>query len=403
MVEEQANDLCSILNETYNSNCLEKYPTIKDIFFNVRDLYEKNPEKFPNANKTFMSLVYNLKNPEEQPMVDYITGPAEISKWESEKYNKVIYVFGEDEHNNKTGCIQSKINLHRKKHMKIEKYLPDLFTHSPVFIDFYTELHIVLDNTTPNQFDIDKLFGNTLGDIKNQMSGCFGPLINRNCPYNARIHSIDVRDVLSRKHRSSPLIELFYEISVAEWKLKNEKYVNFYKLKSTYSKQINLLSSVKDVSEFREILINDIEKNEVLQKELNRSILQKQEIIDFFIPTRFNYYLLEKQVKVIREWFGSFKNSELVPDEFDDIKEIFDTINGISVDIYTVARMFKVFNVKENDHYPKEPHNIVYYAGNGHTHPVEKFLEKIGFNKTEHSKLSDSCTSMEKIKQPLFS
>ena len=59
---EQANDLCSILNETYNANCLEKYPNIRDIFFNVRDLYEKNPEKFPNTNKTFMSLVYNLKN-----------------------------------------------------------------------------------------------------------------------------------------------------------------------------------------------------------------------------------------------------------------------------------------------------------------------------------------------------
>ena len=399
MVEQQANDLCSILNETYNANCLEKYPTIRDIFFNVRYLYEKNPEKFPKANKTFMSLVYNLKNPEEQPIVDYITGPAEISKWESEKYNKVIYVFGEDDHTNNTGCIQSKINLHRKKHMKIEKYLPDLFTYSPVFIDFYTELHIVLDNTTPYLFDIKKLLGNTLGDIKNQMSGCFGPLINRNCPYNARIHSIDIRDILSSKYRSSPLIELFYNISVME----DEKYVNVPKLKKMFPNEIDVLSSIKNRSDFLEIVINDIEKNIVLQKELNRSRLPKKHIIDFFTHNNFNSYLPEKDIKVVGEWFGSLKNSESFPDGMNDVKEIFDMINGISVDIYTISRMFKVFNVKENEHYPKEPHNIVYYAGNGHTGPVEKFLKKIGFKRTEYSKFYDSCTSMERIKQPLFS
>ena len=185
-----------------------------------------------------------------------------------------------------------------------------------------------------------------------------------------------------------------------EWKL---KYVNVPKLKKMFPNEINVLSSIKNRSDFLEIVINDIEKNIVLQKELNRSRLPKRQIIDFFTHNNFNSYLPEKDIKVVGEWFGSLKNSESFPDGMNDVKEIFDMINGISVDIYTIARMFKVFNVKENEHYPKEPNNIVYYAGDGHTGPVEKFLKKIGFKRTEYSKFYDSCTSMERIKQPLFS
>ena len=60
----KSNELCGILNETYNANFLKEYPNINNIFYDVRDMYEKSPEKFPNANKTFMSLINNLENPD---------------------------------------------------------------------------------------------------------------------------------------------------------------------------------------------------------------------------------------------------------------------------------------------------------------------------------------------------
>ena len=72
-----ANELCNLLNETYDAKWLESYPQIENIFFEVRDLYEKNPERFPKANKTFLSLIYNLANPEKQPVAGFITGPGE--------------------------------------------------------------------------------------------------------------------------------------------------------------------------------------------------------------------------------------------------------------------------------------------------------------------------------------
>lgn len=43
------------------------------------------------------------------------------------------------------------------------------------------------------------------------------------------------------------------------------------------------------------------------------------------------------------------------------------------MDIYTLARMFKKFDVKDK-HQPAEPHNILYYAGNYHAKSIRKFL-----------------------------
>ena len=79
-------------------------------------------------------------------------------------------------------------------------------------------------------------------------------------------------------------------------------------------------------------------------------------------------------------------------------------VNAVVMDIYTAARIFKVFNVKENEHFPQEPQNIIYYAGTGHTKPMGRFLKRIGFKMTENSDDNIlSCVSMKGIKQPLFS
>ena len=74
------------------------------------------------------------------------------------------------------------------------------------------------------------------------------------------------------------------------------------------------------------------------------------------------------------------------------------------MDVYTVARMFKVFNVVKSEHYPIKPQNIIYYAGTGHTKPMARFLKELKFKRTEHSDNNIlSCVSMKGIKQPLFS
>ena len=419
---KQANDLCSILNKTYNANYLKYYPDIRHIFYDAMKFYYKFPLKFPKANKTLMSLLYNLENPFKQPIVDYITGPGEISKWESTKYNKVIYFFGENDHSNTTGCIQSKINLQGKKHMKIENYLTDLFTHSPVFIDFYVEFGIMLDELE----NISPTSGQSLWDMLSHIEGCFGPLINRKCPYNARMHGIDIRRILSSKYKSSRFAKMSNTLMMENlYRNKNQSYIEIKDFKKKYKNQIHILSTVKNMSDIIKIIIDDIENNPIINKELKRSTLSKKQIIDFFIYENLNKLLndIKFSSNKFGQWFKSIKSKELWPTGFelkDNIgakKEaegikaelkfvtlIMTVINAVTVDVYTAARMFKVFNIKENEHYPKEPHNIIYYAGNGHTVPMGIFLQKLGFVRTEHSDNKVlSCTSMEGIKQPLFS
>ena len=139
-------------------------------------------------------------------MVDYITGPGEVSKWESVEYGKIIYLFGENEHSNVNGCRQSEkrgeINMNGKRHMLMEKYLTKLFKTSPVFIDFYIEFGIMIDDLIP----INK--ENTLQDMLELWKGCFGKLEKRNCPYNVRMHSIDSRRIKSSRYEHTSFSDM---------------------------------------------------------------------------------------------------------------------------------------------------------------------------------------------------
>ena len=80
-------------------------------------------------------------------------------------------------------------------------------------------------------------------------------------------------------------------------------------------------------------------------------------------------------------------------------------ISCLHMDIYTLTRMFKQFNVTSDDH-PPEPLNIIYYAGARHTQFMTFMLEEIGFRITEKSIPVPnvlSCTNIQSLKQPLFS
>jgi hypothetical protein len=87
-----------------------------------------------------------------------------------------------------------------------------------------------------------------------------------------------------------------------------------------------------------------------------------------------------------------------------------------------LARVFKKFDIDTQDlnkkrqtDEPKEPHNIIIYAGNAHSKVYRKFLTQLGFEDKGNSgqmdhekKVSDTddsvhkCVDMSKIKQPFF-
>jgi hypothetical protein len=405
---KQSNTLCKDLHKTYNTYLLNNYPKLKDIFIEVRDLYEKNPLKFKKANKILMSLIYNLVNPEKIPIVDYITGPGEISKWESKKYNKIIYIFGENDHSNITGCSlankNDQVNLSGKKHMYIQDYLLKLFKNSPVFIDFYIEFGVMLDNLET----INTTTGQTLWDMFAVMYGCFGPG-TRDCEYNVRMHSVDARSIKSRRHSSSNLSNMGTVVMMQNvLNKKGMEYIPLRNFKILFKREIEMLSNIKNNKDLINIIIDDIKNNTLLMKELDRSTLSFSKIVDFLVKKSLSKFFSDypDSSKMLREWCKKIKDSNkwLSNTKLQWVNFILTPINATTMDVYTITRMFKIFNVKDSEFYPKEPHNIIYYAGSGHTDPIAGFLKSIGFQRTEHSDGEIlSCVSMKSINQPLFS
>ena len=402
MTEKDADQLCELLNQTYNTYWVNQYPALNDIFTQVRDIYEKYPNKFKKANKTLLGLIYNLNNP-NQPTPDYITGPGEISKWESVKHNKIIYLFGENDHGNKTGC-KNKINLTGRKHMSIEKYILKLIETSPVFIDFYVEFGVMLDYKEQIYYNS----GQTLWDMLAVVHQCFGPVIERDCPYPVRMHGVDSRSVQSSKYQ----IDYFSMMNRAimmmlVFKRQKRPYLKIEKFKSSFKTEIKLMSTVKTNQDLIRIMKKNIKDDKLVMKELKRSTLSEDLILDFFGKH------LDKElakipyaVRTLDKWFNYVNKTttKIWPADSDIVSYIITVVNAIKMDVYAVARMFKVFNVKESEHYPKEPQNIIYYAGTGHTHPMGEFLKELNFTRTEHSNMNIlSCASMDGIKQPLFS
>ena len=103
-------------------------------------------------------------------------------------------------------------------------------------------------------------------------------------------------------------------------------------------------------------------------------------------------------------------DKKYIPYNFNVVRYIEDftlylrVISCLHMDIYTLTRMFKKFNVTF-DHNPPEPLNIIYYAGRAHTTFMSFMLQESGFKITEQSirvPYTFSCTNIQSLKQPLF-
>lgn len=406
----ESEKLCKQLQQTYDARVIKSYsPQLQNIILDIipKQLNRKNQKS--NINHVLISLINNLKYTPNQITAKYISGPGVVSKWEGG--NKIIYLFGENSHLDRPAC-PDQINTHGKGpdfHMDIQNYLLQLFKTSPVFIDFYVEFGVML-----NDVEFVRLgTGQTLHNMLYYMKGCFG----RECPYNVRMHGIDTRRVVGEKamvynekiYNMDMDLRMYMFIKkeggrkngviVDEWILPRE-------FKKKYKGVINRLRKIRNDSDIIKMVVKIIDTNPLLEKEIRKSTLKKSEVIDFFIKNQ-----MRKRIKKIRYgskflgvWFNSLlKLEDSFPRGMDIASSVLTVAIASLVDVYTVTRMFKIFDVG-SDHYPREANNIIYYAGDGHTKPMSSFLEHMGFKRTEHVKSKMlSCVNMDKIKQPLFS
>lgn len=335
-------------------------------------------------NPTIFELIKNYYNG-EYPSDDKIAGPSSLSY--QVKDDKKIYIFGED-HSTVGSCKYPNAT-------KISDYLHNLFSNTTKFIDFYLEDSLFRSINSP---------GDTyLQELRHGLHSCLNPQKRHGCNYKTiRSHFVDAR-MRGRENKHevatsttigglNDFLEYFDNDELTEdlREMLERKNVNEsieeYKL---YMKSVNQLKPLKDIKGMANYVMKLATSIDIVRKEIKRSnipviddkksglqVLRRNKIqafIETFISTVSNFN--------ITEW------STINWDTYDGAKK---GVVGVRImvnlimDIYALTRMFKTFNVRQGEHFPKEANHIVYYAGESHAYFLRLFLADVmGFDMME--------------------
>ena len=459
MVEEHDLEYwCDMMVKTYNTSILDNFPTSlkRSLQEEAKQCVDSKPN--PNYHRSFLGLKtkknrnvlmrlinnYVRSKQIESPAIDFIGGPHTLTLHWSAKYNKIIYIFGEVHRNDV--CDYDNMML-------VENYLKNLFRRSGAFIDFFLEIPMFVKGKYDDGFESDF----RLHILINKNKECIETTQrqkNRHCD-TKRIHFIDIRqgqvsDKLNstvyfqkKIHKfikiyilSKDEIEIFYhgdKEAEKNFKIVKEKlgvihFLTFYIFKED---DINLKPTIDFIvsgteETYEEFCKEQMETHEFIRDELSKST-EASKIREFakeeFEKERHQFIkkiysiraYLKKCYDKTSKTYNFYKLSEYEYIRFFiRLSKFFDTLvnlNSILVDIYTLARMFKKFqlnsskNTRKTDE-PEEPHNIIMYAGNEHSKRVRRFLKKLEFDLISESKGDwkvDFCVDIRDFEQPFFS
>jgi len=360
-------------------------------------------------NPVVSQLIYNFYV-KEKPVAKYLSGPHEIHHFKSDWYNKEIYLFGES--HIIEGCEKYNVN----NFMDVTEYLSQLFKKTDVFIDFYLEQNLseivnyqVIDNKNKEV--------KTLWNMANTFRNCLIPdkntLLQPEYPL-MRCHYSDMRKSVPKKENKKKYSaeEIYNTVK------KGEKTTDSFRTRITtvgkavveakhYTIGKYMTQVIEDLKEGWDVftnrytteLLNDESINKQVNKLVDPSIEQgirdilkthytrtKTEM-EIFIPS------YEKEVSTQEEMVRIFTLLESLLIDFD----------VVAMDIYTISRIFREFNVKPGIDQPKLISNVIIYAGAFHTGIYRTFLQSLNFYEVS-AKISPvtKCIDMNTIKQPLF-
>jgi hypothetical protein len=421
-------DICEKLTTFYNTNILDIVPDISKEFLKV-SIENRNSGR---GKKVLMDLIYN-HNHKQKPQAKFIGGPRILTMHWSEKYKKMIYIFGEH-HSKYMDCwlFPSYNNEKITPTIPIEKYLWDLILTTDVFIDIFFEFPIYKGKEYHSRFypfppgkRFEKLFLRFKDCVQ------YATRAADECKL-ARIHYFDARFKDDNGHLLktndicwyiSIVIQVTSMFDRSEW----SKYFtySFYD-DSTINKLNGILNALAEPDDEKclSFFMSQIFNNPLIIKELDKikeDLSLKDRILDFIKEQ------LKEQIK--QERIVWQKNSKIllnranhsdseVADAIESIKLYY--ISALIADVYLLARMFKDFKMDDIEEkgykgatdQPDRATNIIVYAGDGHSIIYRKFLESIGFKeygRSGKSKLTHSepqfCVNMDigTIKQPFFS
>ena len=276
-------NLCNTLVETYNTSVLDR----ADIGFKKACLKEaKRCSKTDKAKDgklqrdVLARLINNHYKQYNKPISAFIGGPYTLTVQWSEKYKKLIYIFGE-QHKNSTDCNDIKETF-------IGDYLDELIRNTDVFIDFYIELpgfkgeeyqHRFSDSqfSHQNMFKIGIIFQNCIQKSTRDTYDC----------QLARSHYLDIRlsehiklnDVsffLKELNPLYPILKIGNLIHNIDIFL---DFFSFGQVKNIF-KSFNIINTYEDFFAF---WFGQIDQFELLQKKVEKATNDEIEIIKEYI------------------------------------------------------------------------------------------------------------------------
>lgn len=331
---------------------------------------------------------------------EYLTIPITVSEHYSSKYNKHIYILG-DQHIKNVHCPKGK-NLSNS--INLTEFLSYLSSFkSPEVVDYFFE-YALKTRLKPNVYDKYRGHGQEIYDA---FENCF-QVQKELCQFdNVRMHYADTRGSLNIKYVQDLM---FYIINLESYIIYNGSsnlvYFSHLELKvkeliSLVSNQNNLIKTLLEMSKVNKQLDN-LEFPEI--KSLVENELQREMEKCFKILTPdFIKMLYDLGTKIEN---GSFKSSPQIEHIIKDAsKKIVDGL-GYLMDMYLFPRMFRKFKKNAKLH-SEPPTNIVVIVGDWHARNYRRLLDKLGFTSKESKSVSEKvdfqCVNISNFVQPFFS
>lgn len=431
-------DICDNLNTFYNTNILDDAAELQQASFYKVCKDNKNNKK---GNTVLKRLILNHYT-KSKPVFSQLSGPLSLTVHYSKKYHKKIYIFGEfhmhdfpcvDRNcsygqvvNPKTyKCISDKgpiANTLKSEGFKLEQrqtsedisdYFEELFKNTDVFIDFYVEFPAFQKR---GYYLWKKYYSpGTLRTMMDRFAKCIETVervLEEDCAL-IRAHYIDIRRTSTINFGTQYFINKFRGINETNVKALRIE-INVWTLRPI----LLTMGESKDI--IIKYFIDEYENSSYNKKEVAKSTLSKK--IDKWVKKkiieRVNIYYIGLQSKT-KILLNPKINDEVFISNLKQLTYELIDISFLIVDSYTLARIFRKFDVK-NTNQPVEPSNIIIYAGNFHSNNYREFLTDEGFTEIssvgktltndiivgvsskDSYRKSKKCLYMNKIPQPFF-
>ena len=463
---------CDALLKYYNTSILshpDMDPDLKEACYaEAKECADKNNARSNKSLKrtVLAELISSHQNQQNQsadsatkkPYADYIAGPESLTLQWSPYYKKLIYIFGET-HSKDYDCPSPKLG---ETTMLVEDYIKQLYINGDMFLDVFDETGAYFQNKEPYTRTTEAY---RIDGIRNHFTQCLldANLDQTNCR-KGRVHYFDIRsieemyygNISNFVHKYAPLFGRTYDKDHAVY----EQYLDYFNFFFTEQQVLDLIEDVCSYSypeDLMKSLKKELNENYLFKKELRKSNIKDQ--INSFIDEYIENYVSVFQsiidsIQILNGELESYKQSDVELDHdgetkkyplynFDDLrvqdvdgdnyehfnflKKLLDKIyhnlllvETLLADGYLLARVFKVFNIDDEDETkqrltdePYQPHNIVIYAGDNHSDRYRDFLKKkLNFEliavtgkdwRDKHSTNPyEYCISMKEFPQPFF-